>query len=93
MENCETIRCEFRSKDGIDYSYKLMLSRSKSVASYGISLYSVSVEMKNNESSSLHKTGGLFSDKEKAVRFFERLVDNLATPSNLPYIIEDELSV
>ena len=88
----KTIRCETVTKDGIDYRYELKISESKSIASYGIKLYSVCIEMHNRESFTSNKTGGLFSDKDEAVRFFERLVDNLATPGNLPYIVEDEFS-
>ena len=33
----------------------------------------------------------VFASEEKATAFFEKIVDNLATPINLPYIIEDEL--
>jgi hypothetical protein len=33
----------------------------------------------------------VFSCREKAVAFFEKIVRNLATPIDLNYIIEDEM--
>ena len=33
----------------------------------------------------------LFADVGKALVFYDRMVQNLATPIDLPYIIEDEL--
>jgi hypothetical protein len=36
-------------------------------------------------------TSELFADVGRAIVFFERLVENYATPLNLPYIVEDEI--
>ena len=37
------------------------------------------------------RTRELFADVGKAISFFRKLCDNLATPLNLPYILEDEM--
>ena len=88
-----TIRTEKRKKDGIDYTYRLIMTESSSVASYRIPLYSVSVNMIMNDGSETDASAkDLFADAGKAIDFFEKLVDNLATPIDLPYIIEDEFT-
>ena len=38
------------------------------------------------------ETRELFADIGKAVSFFDKLVRNLATPIDLAYIVEDEIS-
>ena len=90
----EIIRTEIREKDGYEYKYDLLLSRGMCVSSFGIPLYSVSVEMKetNNGKKSKNDTQNLFSDLSKATCFFNKIVDNLATPIDLSYIVEDEFS-
>ena len=88
-----TVRTEVREVDGIEYRYELSSKENTSVAGYGIPLYSVDVvmEFKDSGKRSHGRTSELFSDFKKAVRFFEKLVANLATPIDLAYIVEDEL--
>ena len=86
-----TIRTEQREEDGNSYRYELYMNESTGVASYGLPLYSINVEL-------IQKSGEItqavakeiFADVGKALCFFEKLVKNLATPIDLPYIIEDE---
>ena len=88
-----TIRTELREDNGIEYKYKLLMKESSHVASYGIPLYSISVEMIQRDGNITNaKTGEVFANIEKAINFFEKLVNNRATPSDLPYVTEDELS-
>ena len=82
------IRKEIREKDGYHYEYELSVRRSRSVASYNIPLYSLSVKMKGKETTSA-KLCDCFSDESKAMRFFNTLVSALATPGNLIYVFED----
>ena len=35
----------------------------------------------------------VFSSKRKAIEFFDKIVRNLATPIDLKYVIEDEITV
>ncbi len=86
------VKSECTSHDGITYKYELRSFESRSVASFGIVLYEICIEMKIKDSISFYKTGGIFSDIERAMRFFEMLRKNLATPYDLPYIIEDSFS-
>ena len=86
------IKREIREADGATYSYALIMSESKKVASYKIPLYSIGIEMVDaygNETSA--QTSDLFADVGKAIVFYRRMIDNLVTPLNLPYIIEDEM--
>ena len=80
-------------EDGIGYKYELFMRESSMVASCGIPLYSISVEMTQGDGKvTKAHTKDLFSDIGKATEFFEKLVNNLATPIDLPYVVEDELS-
>ena len=89
-----SIRTEVREAEGFEYRYELTERRDFCVASYGIPLYSISVKMKKLTSGKATegKAENLFSDLKKALRFFEKLVKNLATPIDLSYIVEDELA-
>ena len=88
------IRTEVRERDGALYKYELIMSESNKVASFKIALYSVSVEYMSADGSSTQATANeIFADVGKAIVFFERLVDNLATPIDLPYVVEDEIYV
>ncbi len=88
-----TIRTEERQKDGIGYRYELVMRESTKLVSYGIPLYTVLVKMTHeNGETTCADAKELFADPGKAIVFFEKLVDNLATPIDLPYIIEDEFS-
>ena len=78
--------------DGINYNYELRSFESKSVASFGIVLYEICVKMKIKNKYTFYRTGGIFSDLDKALRFFEMLIKKLVTPYDLPYIIEDSFS-
>ena len=86
------IKREIREEDGAKYCYSLVVSESNKVASYKLPLYSVEIEMTDKEGNVTNaKTKELFADVGKAISFFRKLCENLATPLNLPYIIEDEM--
>ncbi len=76
-------------KDGIVYQYKLTSSKSVKVASFGMPLYSVEVIMIMDGEETQNEAKDIFSDIGKAVVFFDKISENLATPIDLPYIIED----
>jgi len=92
--DCISIRTEVREAEGFEYRYELTERKEFCVASYGIPLYSISVKMRRlgSQKSTEGKAENLFSDLKKAMRFFEKLVRNLATPIDLSYIVEDELA-
>ncbi len=86
------IRNEERKTEDAIYEYTLTVSESKRVSTFRLPLYSIRIKMIKSDGSITEATSGeAFADFGKAVVFFERLVENLATPLNLPYIIEDEV--
>lgn len=81
-----------READGSHYRYALTVSESNKVASYKLPLYSIEIEMTTPDGKRTYaRTRELFADVGKALSFFKKLTDNLATPLNLPYIVEDEM--
>ena len=86
------IRTEKREKNGDLYSYELYTREGEYAESYGLPLYTINVEMVSKDGSVTRaEAKERFSDPGHAICFFEKLVRNLATPIDLPYIIEDEL--
>ena len=80
-----------QTSDG-SYTYTLYYGDSIRTASMGIRLYSISIEFVDNDGvRGFAEAKEFFADKRKAFDFYNRLVCGLATPLNLPYIIEDEL--
>ena len=86
------IKKEIREADGAKYHYSLIVSESNKVASYKLPLYSVEIEMTDKDGNvTSARTKEIFADVGKAISFFRKLCENLATPLNLPYILEDEM--
>ncbi len=86
---CETIKDIVKTHEGITYRYILLSSKSIKVASFNMPLYSIEIIMNKDGVETCHTTNDIFSDIGKALVFFDKLVDNLATPIDLPYILED----
>lgn len=90
----KTVRISEVSSGGAHYKYTLMVKESRRVASFRLPLYSVRIEMRTSDGRLTEaQTGDIFADLGKAVVFYERLVDNLATPINLAYILEDAITL
>ena len=87
----KTVRFEERREGGILYEYTLSVEESRRMASYGLSLYSVRVDMTDEGERTTAELNSVFSSSERAFRFFDRIVDNLVTPIDLPYVYEDEI--
>ncbi len=86
----EIIRREERAADGYEYVYELTVNESDRVASFKLPLYSISVKMsKGGEALTYARSGDVFSNEKKAISFFEKIVENLATPIDLAYVLED----
>lgn len=86
------IKRETKEEDGAKYCYSLIVSESNKVASYKLPLYSIEIEMTDKDGNvTSARTRDLFADVGKAISFFRKLTENLATPLNLPYILEDEM--
>ena len=87
------IKDETRTCDGITYRYLLTENKSRRVASYLMPLYSIKVEMDEGGNVSESEIKDIFADIGKALTFYDGLVENLATPIDLPYILEDKISL
>ncbi len=75
------------------YRYTLTVSESKRVASYRIPLYSIEIEMTTSDGVKTDAIAkDIFADIGKAIVFYDKMVECRATPLNLHYIIEDEMS-
>ena len=86
------IKKDVREADGARYCYTLIMSESNKVASYKLPLYSIEIEMTDAEGNVTNaRTKEIFADVGKAISFFRKLSENLATPLNLLYILEDEM--
>ena len=93
MQNSYTRICERRVTDGkTEYRYELMLCYKSIGGSAPIPIYSISAEMIINGIRTFYRTGDLFTCEKKARSFFDKITEKLATPLNMPYVIEDELS-
>ena len=81
------------TNEGAEYNYTLIMKESDNVTSYRMPLYSIKIEMTDPDGAQTEaKVSDIFADVGKALVFYERMVSNLATPIDLPYILEDEIS-
>jgi hypothetical protein len=95
LENKEFIIRKDERFDGEDrYTYLLTTRESDFVVSFGIRLYSVGVELvRADGTSSFAEIRDVFASLDKANRFLDKLARNLATPIDLPYVLEDEMEI
>ena len=91
-EKINYVRCEKRQVDGNEYEYTLTVRESNKTASFRLPLYSVQVAM--TTANGIRREAELndaFLSQRTALAFFERIVDNLATPLDLPFVYDDEM--
>ena len=91
MEN--VVRREERSDGENGYVYELRVSESKNSAGARLPLYSIYVTM--TEANGKSTSAGVkeaFADAGKAILFYEKVIRGLATPIDLAYTLEDEMS-
>ena len=82
------IRCEKRELEGDLYLYRLTAAKT----GYDANLYSVEIEFSGADGTSTHgSVRDAFADPGRAILFFEKLVRGLATPIDLPYVLEDSM--
>ena len=82
------IRTVVRANAGMNYRYELILKRGE----LGSWQYSVSISLKSSDGLIATSAEREINGNESAARrFFDKLTENLVTPINLPYVIEDEL--
>jgi hypothetical protein len=91
--NKRLLRQDVRTSDGATYEYELTVATSTRVASYKIPLYSVKVRLTLDGKVTEASLDDAFADVGKATVLYEMLVKNLVTPIDLPYVLEDRISV
>lgn len=88
----QVVKKEVRSDGEFFYTYELVLREGMRTADFRLPLYSVKVSMTDDKGRKSQKVvNDIFSNREHAFSFFERLVTNLATPIDLGYVVEDEV--
>ena len=86
------VKKEEKNEDGYSYTYELLVRRGVRTADFGLPLYSIKISMTDPSGNrSEREATDVFSSSDEAVRFFDRLVRNLATPIDLCYVVEDEV--
>ena len=89
----KVIRKEQKFDKGSSYLYELVVRRGDSIANWQVPLYSVRINMVDpNGNNRQADAMDIFSDKTEAEEFFDKIVRNLATPIDLAYILEDEMT-
>jgi hypothetical protein len=77
------LRKDKRIHNGDEYNYSLAISDGNG--------YLISIKMKyDGGKKSEASANAVFTDSEKAIRFYEKLIRNLATPIDLSYILDDD---
>ena len=89
----EIVKEEYRHSKGFEYKYCLTVKKSSKVASYNLPLYSIKVEMTADGKHTEHELTDIFADAGKAITFFDEMVENLVTPLDLPFILEDKIMI
>lgn len=87
----EILRNDTCIEDGIIYEYILYATESSRVASFKMPLYSITVKMTKDGELTEGTVSEVFADLGKATLFYEKLLENLATPIDLTYILEDRI--
>ena len=88
------IRTDERTENGNVYRYELVMRCGDGVACWRIPLYSVRVRLTLADGTTTDAAlKDVFADAGRAILFYERMLNNLATPVDLAYILEDVMTV
>lgn len=89
----KVIRCDEVVCGAVSYSYTLTAAENKNHASFRIPLYSVTVEMTDEDGEvTSASVKDAFCDVGQALIFYGKIVEGLATPIDLAYVYEDEMA-
>ena len=92
-ENEKIIKEDIRECDGAIFLYRLTEGYPKKIGRLTIPLYSIYIELNKNGECSKSSVNEIFADVGKALSFYHSLLENLATPIDLHYILEDRITV
>lgn len=88
------IRTDERVDSGNTYRYSLVMRCGDGVACWRIPLYSIRVRLTLADGTTTDaEVKDVFADVGRAILFYEKMLRNLATPVDLAYILEDEMTV
>ena len=86
------IRKDYKTDGENEYIYELTMKEGTRLSNFKIQLYSVQVKMINsNGETSQTAIKDAFSNAALATKFYDKIVEGLATPIDLRYIAEDEI--
>jgi hypothetical protein len=87
------IRRVEREAEGFSYIYELSCREADEVAAFRLPLYSIRIILTDPDGARREANArDILSSREKAERFFDKIVRNLATPIDLMYVLEDEIN-
>ena len=93
MKKKTLIRREVRQSGGEVYEYELFVRKSEEMASFHLPLYSVGIKLtEDGERTGNALIDDAFSSAEKAICFFNGLVESLTPPSSLAFLLDEALS-
>ena len=93
-ETIEIIRERVIEADGAKYKYTLLVKEIRRHFAPKLPSYSIRIEMLLPSGDvTRDESGFIFVDFGKAIVFYERLIEHLCTPLNLPYILNDSIEV
>ncbi len=75
------------------YIYRLYENAARKIGKASLTLYSIEIEMECEEVCSKSEISEIFADVGKALTFYNSLVENLVTPINLHYVLEDSITL
>lgn len=90
-ELLSVIRHDSLSDGENTYRYELIKGYGCTTAAFRLPLFSVRVGMTDKYGQqTVAEASDAFTDERCALRFYEKIVKNLATPIDLAYVLEDE---
>ena len=90
----DIIRKDERCDEFNLYRYELTVRFGTGTADYRLPLYSIRITMTDSRGNTSEEcVTDAFSDTEKALRFYEKIVSGKVTPIDLPYVLEDERAI
>ena len=93
-QSIEIIRQKTVETEEAKYTYTLEVMEIKRHFVRKPPVYSVRIEMESRDGGyTSAESGYIFFDFGKAIVFYERLAEHLCTPLNLPYVLEDSITV
>ena len=98
MNNTKTIGDVIRRDERRDefnlYIYELAVRLGTDTANFRLPLYSLRITMTDAYGNTREEcVRDVFADSARAIKFYEKLVCGLATPIDLPYVLEDERAI